>query len=137
MIEEPALSLAKGPNFGAFTTILPSGRPMTHVMWVDCDGDHILINTETHRAKFKNVQTNPNVAVAIWDRNDPYKYAEVRGTVVDTVVGDEARRHIDALSMQYTNHPYPPDHIGERVILKIAPVRQRAKDGPEAPPPAR
>src|SRR3954447_3518941 len=90
MIEEPALSLAKGPNFGAFTTMLPSGRPMTHVMWVDCDGDHILINTETHRAKFKNIQTNPNVAVAIWDRNDPYVYAEVRGTVVDTVAGDTA-----------------------------------------------
>jgi hypothetical protein len=33
--------------------ILRSGRPMTHVMWVDADEDHILINTEAHRAKFR------------------------------------------------------------------------------------
>ena len=58
-------------------------------------------------------------------------------TVVATVAGETARRHIDDLSMQYTGHPYPPDHVGERVILKIAPRRQRAKQGPEAPPPAK
>jgi PPOX class probable F420-dependent enzyme len=136
MIEEPALSLAKDANFAAFTTMQPSGVPMTHVMWVDCDGEHLLINTETHRAKFKNVRTNPNVAVAIWDRDNPYVYAEVRGTVVATITGDAARRHIDELSTQYTGHPYPPDHVGERVILKIAPRRQRAKQGPEPPPPS-
>jgi PPOX class probable F420-dependent enzyme len=137
MIEEPALSLARGANFGAFTTMLPGGRPMTHVMWVDTDGEHIIINTETHRQKYKNVLANPMVAVAIWERDDPYRYAEVRGRVVETVAGAEARAHIDKLSNQYVGRPYPPDHIGERVILKIAPERQRAKTGAEAPPPGR
>ena len=128
--------MAQEPNFAAFTTMLPSGRPMTHVMWVDCDGEHLLINTETHRAKFHNVERNPLVAVTIWDRNDPYRYAEVRGRVVEIVGGDDARRHIDELSMRYVNHPYPPDKIGERVILKITEDRQRVKVlGGEAPPP--
>jgi PPOX class probable F420-dependent enzyme len=127
--------MAMDANFAAFTTMLPSGKPMTHVMWVDCDGEHLIINTETHRAKFRNVEQNPVVAVAIWDRNDPYKYAEVRGRVVEIVKGPEAREHIDKLSMQYTGHVYPADHINERVILKILPDRQRAKVGQEAPPP--
>ncbi|HUP75188.1 MAG TPA: TIGR03618 family F420-dependent PPOX class oxidoreductase [Acidimicrobiales bacterium] len=108
MIDEPARSMAREPNFAAFTTMLPSGRPMTHVMWVDCDGEHLLINTETHRAKFHNVERNPLVAVTIWDRNDPYRYAEVRGRVVDVVRGEAARQHIDELSMRYVDHPTRP-----------------------------
>ena len=138
MIDEPARSMATQPNFAAFTPMLPSGRPMTHVMWVDCDGEHLLINTETHRAKFHNVERNPLVAVTIWDRDDPYRYAEVRGRVVEIVRGTAARQHIDELSMQYVNHPYPADKIGERVILKIAQDRQREKTmGGEPPPPPR
>src|SRR5437763_1056371 len=113
MIEEPALSLARDANFAAFTTMLPSGVPMTHVMWVDCDGEHLLINTETHRAKFKNVEANPNVAVAIWDRNDPYVYAEVRGTVVETVAGETARRHMDhaGARLPYGRQRTPAPHL--------------------------
>jgi PPOX class probable F420-dependent enzyme len=136
VIDEPARSMAQEPNFAAFTTMLPNGQPMTHVMWVDCDGEHLLINTETHRAKFHNVQRNPLVCVTIWDRDDPYRYAEVRGRVVDVVKGEVAREHIDKLSMRYVDHPYPPDKIGERVILKISQERQRVKTlGGEAPPP--
>jgi PPOX class probable F420-dependent enzyme len=136
VIDEPARSMARDANFAAFTTMLPSGQPMTHVMWVDCDDEHLLINTETHRAKYLNVLKNPRVTVTIWDRNDPYRYAEVRGRVVDTVRGPEARRHIDELSMRYVDHPYPADKIGERVILKIAADRQREKVlGGEPPPP--
>ena len=37
MLEEGVRALAKGKNFAAFTTLLPDGQPMTHVMWVDCD----------------------------------------------------------------------------------------------------
>jgi PPOX class probable F420-dependent enzyme len=137
VIDEPARSMAREPNFAAFTTMLPSGRPMTHVMWIDCDDEHLLINTETHRAKFHNVERNPLVAVTIWDRDDPYRYAEVRGRVVGIVGGEVARRHIDELSMRYVNHPYPPDKIGERVILQISEDRQRVKIlGGEAPPPS-
>lgn len=118
--------LAAGPNFAAVTTLLPSGRFQTQPIWVTADDDHILLNTEVHRAKFKNVARDPRITVMIWDRDDPYKYVEVRGRVVDTVRGDAARRLIDDLSMKYGGKPYPPEAIqSERVILKIAPEEQR------------
>ena len=60
---------------------------MTHVMWVDADDEHVLINAEVHRAKFKAVERDPRVTVTIIDRDDPYVYAEVRGHVVETVRG--------------------------------------------------
>ena len=124
-LDDGVRSLAKGPNFAAFTTLLPNGFPQTHVMWVDCDDDHLLINTEVHRQKYRNVERDPRVTVAIWDRANPYAFAEVRGRVVGTIGGDDAREHIDALSEKYRGQRYDPNMIKtERVILQIAPERQ-------------
>ncbi len=125
MLEPTIRDLAHGPNYAALTIIPPSGHPMTHVMWVDADDDHVLINTEAHRAKAKAMDTDPRVTVAILDRDNPYHYAEVRGHVVGTVKGDAARAHIDALAVKYTGQPYAGEIVSERVIYRIAPDRQR------------
>jgi PPOX class probable F420-dependent enzyme len=118
--------LAQAPNFATLSVILRSGRPMTHVMWVDADADHVLINTEAHRAKFRAVERDPRVTVTIWQRGDPYTYAEVRGQVVETVRGPEARAHIDSLSRKYRSKDYDDAAItSERVILRIAPETVR------------
>ncbi|HVF74280.1 MAG TPA: PPOX class F420-dependent oxidoreductase [Acidimicrobiales bacterium] len=125
MIDDAVKALAQEANFAALTTLLPDGMPQTHVMWVDADDEFVLINTEPHRQKFKNLERDPRVAVTVIDRNNPYRYAEVRGRVVDTVVGPEAREHIDKLSYKYGGNPYPADAIQtERVIVRIRPDRQ-------------
>ncbi len=111
--------LAAEPNFAALTTLFEDGTPQTQVMWVGADDDHVLINTEVHRAKYQNVQGDPRVTVTIWDRENPYRYAEVRGRVVDEVGGDEARDHIDQLSQRYFGRDYPNEVQSERVILKV------------------
>jgi PPOX class probable F420-dependent enzyme len=118
------LELARGQNFGAITTLLPDGHPQTQVMWVDADGDHLLVNTEVHRQKFRNVERDPRVTLMIWDRDDPYRFVEVRGEVVETVKGPEAREHIDQLSHKYRGRPYQTQVRSERVVLRIAPSRQ-------------
>jgi len=124
VLEEGVRTLAKGRNFAALTTLLPGGQPMTHVMWVDCDDEHVLINTERHRQKAKNIRRDPRVTVTIWDQDEPYRYAEVRGEVVETVAGPEARAHIDQLSMKYHGHEYRNRIVSERLLVKIRPVRQ-------------
>jgi PPOX class probable F420-dependent enzyme len=116
---------AQAANFAVLTVHLPSGAAMSHVMWVDADDDHVLINTEVHRDKFRAVERDPRVTVLVWQRDNPYSYAEIRGRVVATVTGPEARAHIDALSRKYRGQDYDPDNItSERVILKIAPDKQ-------------
>lgn len=116
--------LATGPNFAVLTTLLPDGQPQSHVMWVDADDEHLLINTEVHRQKFKNIERDPRVTVTVIDRDDPYRFAEVRGRVVETVGGQEARDHIDACSQRYRGRQYDAANIRtERVILRIAPER--------------
>lgn len=125
-LDPRARELAQAPNFATLSVILRSGRPMTHVMWVDADEDHVLINTEAHRAKFRAVERDPRVTVTIWQRDDPYTYAEVRGRVVATIRGQEARAHIDSLSRKYRGKDYDDSAItSERVILRIAPETVR------------
>jgi PPOX class probable F420-dependent enzyme len=118
------LALARGQNFAALTTLLPSGHPQTQVMWVDADGDHLLVNTEVHRQKFRNVERDPRVTLMIWDKEDPYRFVEVRGEVVEKVKGPEARKHIDELSQKYRGGLYRTRIRSERVVLRIAPLRQ-------------
>jgi PPOX class probable F420-dependent enzyme len=118
------LDLASGQNFAALTTLLPDGHPQTQVMWVDANEQHLLINTEVHRQKFRNVERDPRVTVTIWDMEDPYRFVEVRGEVVEKVKGREAREHIDELSRKYRGKPYQTQIQSERVVLRIAPSRQ-------------
>ena len=127
MLDDTVKTLASGKNYAAFSTLLPGGQPMTHVMWVDADDDHVLINTEVHRQKYKNIERDPRVTVTIIDAANPYHYAEVRGRVVGTVTGPAARSHIDDLSQKYVGAPYGMPVTSERVILQIEPDRQRSQ----------
>jgi PPOX class probable F420-dependent enzyme len=125
MIKDEVKALVEGRNFATISTVLPSGQIQAHVVWVDCDEDHIVINTEVELRKFKNVQADPRVTVTIWDRKNPYFFAEVRGRVVETVTGPEARANINALAQKYLDADYTDEWIqSERVILKIAPDSQ-------------
>lgn len=127
MFDETTKDLFAGKNFAALTTILPDGQPSTHIMWVDADESHVLINTEVGRQKFRNVQRNPQVALAVFDAANPYRYAEIRGRVVGTITGTEAREHIDHLSEKYTGRRYANPIGTERVILQIEPERVRSQ----------
>lgn len=124
MLEDRVVELARGKNLAAVTTLLPDGTPMTQPLWVDTDGEHLLLNTEVHRQKFLNITREPRVTVMIVDPDAPYLYVEVRGHVVESVRGPEARAHIDQLAQKYTGGDYGNTVQSERVILKIAPDRQ-------------
>jgi PPOX class probable F420-dependent enzyme len=127
MLDSTAKELAQGKNFAALTTLSPSGQPSTQIMWVDADDEHILVNTEIGRQKFHNVQHDPRTAITIIDAANPYRYSEIRGRVVGTVTGAEARQHIDRLSEKYTGGPYSLPIATERVILQIEPERVRTQ----------
>jgi PPOX class probable F420-dependent enzyme len=118
------VELARAKTFAAVTTLLPDGTPMTKILWVDTDGEHLLINTEVHRRGFRNLERDPRVTVTLIDPKSPYRFAEVRGRVVEKVTGPEARDHIDEVSRKYTGRDYPGEIQSERVIVKIAPQRQ-------------
>jgi PPOX class probable F420-dependent enzyme len=119
-LDEDVVRLAKGKNLATVVTLMPSGQPQALFTWIDTDGEYVLVNTEPQRQKARNVARDPRITVLIHGDN-AYDWAEVRGHVVETVGGDEARRHIDELSQKYNGTEYP-NPIGPqgRVILKVA-----------------
>ena len=123
-LEDTTARLASGPNFAVLTTMMPDGTAQSHVMWVDTDGDNILVNTDPLRQKARNVERDPRVTVTVLDRPDPYRFSEVRGTVIDRIDGDRARDHIDELSRKYHGHDYTNPTPNGRVILVIRPDRE-------------
>lgn len=117
---DPSLhQMATSKHFAALTTLMPDGQPQTQLMWVHADDDHLLINTEVGRQKFRNVERDPRVTVTVFDAENPYRYIEARGRVVEKVTGDAARDQIDELSQKYTGGPYANPIGTERVILRI------------------
>jgi PPOX class probable F420-dependent enzyme len=123
-LDEDTIRLAKGANLATVVTLMPDGQPQALPTWVDTDGEHILVNTEPVRQRARNVRREPRITVLIQSKDSPWDWSEVRGTVVDTVTGDEARAHIDELSRKYTGSDYRnPIGPDGRIILKVAPSK--------------
>ncbi|HUL25313.1 MAG TPA: PPOX class F420-dependent oxidoreductase [Streptosporangiaceae bacterium] len=120
-LDADAVRLAKGKNLATVATLMPSGQPQALLTWVDTDGEHILVNTEPQRQRARNIRRDPRITVLIHSGDDPWDWAEVRGHVVETVTGEQARQHIDELSRKYVGSDYR-NPIGPqgRIILKIA-----------------
>jgi PPOX class probable F420-dependent enzyme len=110
--------------FAYLATQMADLSPQVTPVWFNVDGEHILVNTARGRAKERNMSQRPQVALAISDPADPYRYIQIRGRV-EQVVEEGAREHIDALSKKYTGRerytPRRPDEV--RVIYKILPER--------------
>ena len=121
-IPEGIRKLLESPNFASLATLMPDGSPQVTPVWVDFDGTHILVNTAEGRQKPRNVRRDPRVAVSIFDQQNPYSYATVRGRVVE-ITHEGADQHIDRMAKKYLGRDtYPFRQPGERrVIFKIAP----------------
>ncbi|MCB0972842.1 MAG: PPOX class F420-dependent oxidoreductase [Acidimicrobiales bacterium] len=127
-IDADLQALATDRNFAALTTLMPDGQPQTQLMWVHADDQHLLLNTEVGRQKYRNVEADPRVTVTVFDRENPYRYVEARGRVVDTDASDAARAQIDELAHKYTGADYANPIGTARVVLKVA-VEHLHKNG--------
>ena len=59
MLDPVIRDLAHRQQLRPISFHLPNGTIGTHVMWVDADDEHLLINTEVHRAKYTSMVPTP------------------------------------------------------------------------------
>ena len=102
-LDNKTIQMARDANYAALTTLFKDGTPQTHVMWVDTDGEHILINTEIHRVKYKNIKNDNRVTVMIWKKDDAFKFVEIRGRVVGEIPGDDAEKNMIKTNENFHN----------------------------------
>lgn len=123
-ITDSTVSLFKGKNIAFVASVMGDGFPQITPVWIDYDGQFLLVNTAEGRTKQKNFARDPRVAVSIVDSGNPYNAVSIRGLVVEQT-SDGADSHIDALSKKYLGlDKYPfrtPDE--RRIILKIKPEK--------------
>jgi PPOX class probable F420-dependent enzyme len=126
--------LLREPAFCQVATLMPDGSPQVTQVWVDTDGEHILVNTAENRQKVRNVRRDPRVAVNVVDPGNAWRVASIRGRVVE-IIREGADALIDQLSAKYLGQPsYPfrrPDEV--RVTLRIA-AEKGSAIGLDAPP---
>lgn len=110
--------------FAHLATIMPNGRPQVTPVWCDFDGTYVRVNSARGRLKDKNMRRNSYVALSLQDPDNPYRYLEVRGKVVE-ITEEGADAHIDSLAKKYLGQDkYPFRQPGEvRVTYKIQPER--------------
>ncbi len=108
--------------FAGLATLMPDGSPQVTPVWIDFDGEHVLVNTAAGRRKDKNLQRDGRVAVTLVDPDNPYRYLEVRGRVAERT-HDGADDHINKMAKKYLGQDvYPGRQPGEvRVLYKIKP----------------
>jgi PPOX class probable F420-dependent enzyme len=118
--------ITEGRNFAAVATLMPDGSPQVSIVWIDSDGEHVILNTAEGRAKAKNLRRDPRVAVTVINSENPYEQVMIRGRVVE-MTHNGADAHIDRLAKKYLGvDKYPYRGPGEqRVIVKIAPEHIR------------
>src|SRR3990172_1956864 len=96
-ISEDLRQLLEAPNFVHLATLMKDGSPQVTPVWVDHDGEHILVNTAEGRVKVRNVQRDPRVALSIMSAENAYQMSTVRGRVVE-MTRQGADEHIDKLA---------------------------------------
>ena len=115
------------PAFAHLVTLMPDGSPQVTPVWIDLQGDKVVINTAKGRLKDRNLRRDPRVALAISDPANPYRYIQIRGRVAD-ITEQGADAHIDQMAKKYMGKDkYPLRQPGEvRVLYRITPEHVQA-----------
>jgi PPOX class probable F420-dependent enzyme len=130
-IPDTHLDLLLTPVHGVLTTLMPDGTPQSSIIWVDYDGEYLLINTTLERQKCRNMRTNPKVSLLVIDPNDSSRWIEVRGQVKE-ITQQSAEAHADQLTQRYCPNKrhfygdiYPVEQKQKetRVMVKIQPFK--------------
>ncbi|MFF5287903.1 PPOX class F420-dependent oxidoreductase [Paractinoplanes globisporus] len=125
-LNDAVRKLFDDPNPAVLATVNPDGSPQTSVVWVGRDGDELVVSSQAGRRKERNIRRDPRVSISVYDRDDPQKYAEVRG--VATITEDIGRELAVRLDEEYEGPgagaeylQLPPEVV--RVVIRITPLR--------------
>ena len=123
-LSEKQAQLFQGRNWGNLVTLRQDGSPHVTPVWIDYDGENVLVNSAYGRAKVRHIEQDPRVAIDVLPAEDQQSgYVSVTGTA--ELVDEGADEMIDRLAKKYLGldeYPYrTPDE--QRVIIRIKPEK--------------
>jgi PPOX class probable F420-dependent enzyme len=104
-IPEDLRDLFDEPALAHFSYLNKKGQIVTFPMWVDFDGEHILVSSPVGSRKGKALRERPDVAVSIVSNNNRWHWISISGRVID-IQPDENLVFIDRMAQKYTGKAY-------------------------------
>jgi PPOX class probable F420-dependent enzyme len=123
-LNEAEARMFEEPNYAVASAVRNDGCPQQTVVWVDYDGENVLVNTAEGRAKPRHIRANPHVGVSVVDPQDPYRWISVSGPAEMTEEG--AEEHIHKLSWKYRGREYDLPEGQQRLLVRVKPQRVTA-----------
>ena len=123
MLNEKQAALFKDRNWGVIATIREDGSPQATPVWIDYDGENVLVNSAYGRAKVTNIERDPRATVTVLPAEDQQSgYVMVSGPA--KIVEEGAVEHINMLAKKYLGQDkYPYGQPGEvRLLAEIEPA---------------
>lgn len=123
--------LLDGPVTAVIAVLGGTGRPNLSPVWVDYEGDRLLLNLAAHRKKVQWLRDNPQVTFMLMNPANPFHWMSVKATVAreisedDPVDGGQVTAHIDRMAAKYlgTGEGYTfrdPSRNERRVLFEFA-----------------
>jgi PPOX class probable F420-dependent enzyme len=123
-LDEATCALLYDKNVCTVCTIAKDGSVHAHPVWVDTDGESVLLNSVGGRAWVRNLERSDRVTCTVVNLQNPYEFVEIRGrAAAGTRKGADA--HIDRLAQKYLSlDEYPwMDPAQPRVLIRVTPER--------------
>jgi PPOX class probable F420-dependent enzyme len=113
-------------TFWHIATLGPDGELQSTPVWRD---GHFVFSLTKGRQKYENLVRNPTVAISGTDPQNPYRYLEMRGTVV-RIDDDSTNEFIDSMAKKYMGvDGYPFHQPGDERVVMIVEVNHTTQMG--------
>lgn len=119
-IPESLLSLLTEPNYGILATVRPDGQAQANPMWFELVDGTIRFTHTTKRGKYRNLQSNPTMSLAVLDPRNPFRYVEVRGRLVETIPDPTGAFYVHLEERYGVPEWGVPADAADRVILVMS-----------------
>lgn len=117
LFEEPALAHVSYLN--------GRGQIVTFPMWVDLDGDQLLVSSPVGSRKGKSFRERDKVSVSVVSTKNPWHWVSVSGRVTD-IQPDNNLAFIDRMAQKYVGSSYErrtPREIFTIAVDRVSPSR--------------
>ena len=121
-IPDSHIDIFESRSFAHVATVDDDGMPQVTPVWVEYDGEYVVINSAAGRKKDRNLRARPEVAISIQDPENMYRYVGVQG-MVEEITEEGGDEHINGLAHKYWGRDYSFVAGEVRVIYKIRPTR--------------
>jgi PPOX class probable F420-dependent enzyme len=136
-----AQALLHNPITATLACINANGTIHQSPVWVDTEGEHLLLNTVRGRAKDRNLRARSDLSLMSTYPVNPYRWMPIQGRVAAVVDEDDpqggsaATESINKMSAKYLGediYPLRDPHTTEvRALFRIQPTNVVVYDPPE------